>query len=47
MQQHAATLDMTEEPVAKADAFMGAFDEAGDIRQHEFAAVDSTTPSCG
>ena len=48
MQQHAAALDMAEEPVAEAGAFVGALDQAGNIGQHEFAAVDrSTTPSCG
>ena len=39
MQQHAAALDMAEEAVAEAGAFMRALDQAGNIRQHEFAAV--------
>ena len=39
MQQHAAALDMAEEAVAEAGAFMRAFDQAGNVGQHEFAAV--------
>jgi hypothetical protein len=39
MQQDAAALDMAEKAVAETGAFMRAFDQAGDIRQHEFAAV--------
>jgi hypothetical protein len=38
MQEHLGALDMAEEPVADADALMGAFDQAGNVRQHEFAA---------
>src|SRR5579862_4342572 len=40
MQQHTAALDMTEEAVAEADAFMGAFDQAWNVGEHEFAAAD-------
>ena len=40
MQQHAGALDMAEEAVAEADAFMGAFDQARNVGQDEFAAVD-------
>ena len=47
MQQHAAALDMAEEAVAEAGAFMRAFDQAGNVGEHEFAAVAFTTPSCG
>ena len=39
MQQHAAALDMAEEAVAEAGALMRALDQAGNIGQHEFAAV--------
>ena len=39
MQQHAAALDMAEEAVAEARAFMRALDQPGNIREHEFAAV--------
>ena len=39
MQQHAAALDMAEEAVAEADALVRAFDQARNVRQHEFAAV--------
>ena len=31
---------MAEEAVAEADAFMGAFDQARNVGEHEFAAVD-------
>ncbi len=41
MQQHAAALDMAEEAVAEAGALMRAFDQAGNVGQHEFAAVDA------
>ena len=41
MQQHAAALDMAEEAVAQAGAFMRAFDQAGNVGEHEFAAVDA------
>ena len=40
MQQNAATLDMAEETVAKADALVRALDQAGNIGEHEFAPVD-------
>ena len=40
MQQHAAALHMAEKAVAEAGALMRAFDQARNIRQHEFAAVD-------
>ena len=39
VQQHAAALDMAKKPVAKAGAFMRAFDQAGNIGEHEFASV--------
>ena len=39
MQQHAAALDMAEKAVAEAVAFMRAFDEAGNVGEHEFAPV--------
>ena len=39
MQQHAAALDVAEEAVAEAGAFVRAFDQAGDVGQHELAAV--------
>src|SRR6202044_987045 len=39
MQKHATTLDMAEEAVAEADAFMGAFDQARNIGENEFAAA--------
>ena len=41
MQQHAAALDMAEEAVAEAGALMGAFDQAGDVGEDEFAPVDT------
>jgi hypothetical protein len=41
MQEHARALDMAEEAVADADAFMRAFDQAGNVGQHEFARVDA------
>ena len=47
MQQHAAALDVAEEPVAEAGAFMRALDQAGNVRQHELARLARTTPSCG
>jgi hypothetical protein len=37
MQQHAGALDMAEEAVADADAFMRAFDQARNVGQNEFA----------
>ena len=39
MQQHAAALDVAEEAVAEARAFVRAFDQAGNVGQHELAAV--------
>ena len=39
VQQHAAALDMAEEAVAEAGAFMRALDQAGNVGEHEFAAV--------
>ena len=39
MQQHAAALDVAEEAVAEAGALVRAFDQAGNVGQHEFAAV--------
>ena len=47
MQQHAAALDMPEKPVAEPRTFMRALDQAGNISEHEFAALAFTTPSCG
>ena len=41
MQQHAAAFGVAEEAVAEADAFMRAFDQAGQIGEHEFALVDA------
>ena len=41
MQQHAAALDMAEEAVAEADALMRAFDQARNVGEDEFAAVDA------
>jgi hypothetical protein len=40
MQQDAAALDMAEEAVAETGAFMRALDQAGNVGEHEFAAVD-------
>ena len=40
MQHHPAALDMAEEAVAQSDALMRAFDQAGQIGHHEFAAID-------
>ena len=40
VEQHAAALDMAEEAVADARAFMRALDQAGNIGQHEFALAD-------
>ena len=36
-----AALDMAEEAVADAGAFMRAFDQAGNVGEHELAAVDA------
>ncbi len=41
MQQHAAAFGVAEELVAKTDAFMRAFDQPGQIGEHEFALVDA------
>ena len=41
MQDHAAALGVAEEAVAEADAFMRAFDQPGQIGEHEFALVDA------
>ena len=40
MQQYAATFDVAEEAVAEAGAFMRTFDQARNVGEHEFAAVD-------
>ena len=40
MQQSAASLDMAEKAVAEAMPLMRALDQAGNIGQHEFAAVN-------
>src|SRR5580704_5580724 len=40
MQQYTATLDMAKEAVAETDAFMGAFDQARNVGEHEFAATN-------
>ena len=40
MQEHPRALDVAEEPVADANALVGALDQAGNIGEHEFAAVD-------
>ncbi len=39
MQKHAAALDMAEEMIAEAEAFMRALDQPRNIGEHEFAAV--------
>src|SRR6266702_368576 len=39
MQQDAAALDMAEEAVAEPRALVRALDQAGDVGEHEFAAV--------
>ncbi len=39
MDEHTAALEMAEEAIAQADAFMGALDQAGKIGQHELALV--------
>jgi hypothetical protein len=38
---------MAEEPVADADAFMRALDQAGNVRQHEFARIDGGDSEIG
>src|ERR1700730_9008299 len=40
MQEHAAALYMAKKAVAEPGALMGAFDQARDVREHEFATVD-------
>ena len=40
MEQHAAALDMAEEAVAEAGALVRPLDQAGDVGEDEFAAVD-------
>ena len=40
MEQDAAALDMAEKTVAEPGAFMGAGDEARNVRQDELAAID-------
>ncbi len=40
MQQHAAALDMAEEAVAQPRALVRALDQAGNVGEHETAAVD-------
>ena len=47
MQQHARALDMAEEAVADADAFMRAFDQAGNVGDDEFARVDAGDAEAG
>ncbi len=47
MEQHAAALDMAEEAVAEAGAFMRALDQAGNVGQHEFALVDRDDAELG
>src|SRR3546814_1493517 len=39
MQQHAAPLDMAKEAVPDADAVGSPFDQAGDVGDHELAAL--------
>jgi hypothetical protein len=41
MEQHAGALDVAEEPVAQASAFVRAFDEARDVGDDDFASVDA------
>ena len=40
MQQHGGALDMAEEAVADAGALMRAFDQPGNVGEHEVGAVD-------
>ena len=47
MQQHAAALHMAEETVAEAQTLMGALDEAGNVRQHEFALIHAHDAQIG
>src|SRR4029077_1996208 len=44
VQQHTTALDMSEEAVAEADAFVGAFDQTRNIGEHKFATVDVDHP---
>jgi hypothetical protein len=39
VEQHASALDMAKEAVADTGAFGRAFDQAGNVRQHELAAL--------
>ena len=47
MQQKARSLDMAEEAVANAGAFGGALDQAGNVGEHEFAALVANDPELG
>ena len=40
MQEHAAAFDMAEKTVAETVPLVRAFDQSGDVGQHEFATVD-------
>src|SRR3954451_14268106 len=44
MQQYTAALDMAEKAITEAGAFMRAFDQTRNVRQHEFTAVDVNDP---
>ncbi len=41
MQQNTAALDVAEEAVAEPDAFVRAFDQSRNIREHELARIDT------
>ena len=47
MQQHAAALDMAEEAVAEARAFVRALDQAGNVGEHEVDAADAHDAEVG
>ena len=47
VKQHTRALDMAEETVADADPHMRPLDQAGDVCQHEFAAVDAGDTQTG
>ena len=47
MDQHAGALDMAEEAVADAGAFMGALDQPGNIGQHKVALADRDDAKVG
>jgi hypothetical protein len=47
MQQHPAALDMAEEAVTEAVALMRAFDQPGNVGEHELAVDTRTTPRPG